>query len=97
MTNQPPKLKKPTKAQLQRKVLELESQLIHVYHFAAKNLDRVGTDRLLGSGVILQLSLLGGAKPFAPVMIRNGLSRETINALKADLIRSYEDATVLKP
>ena len=89
--------KKPTKAQLQRKVLELEAQLIHVYHFAAKNLDRVGTDRPHGSGVILQLSFIGGAEPFAPVMIRNGLSRETINALKADLIRSYEDATVFKP
>lgn len=97
MTNQPPKLKKPTKAQLQRKVLELESQLIHVYHFATMNLDRVSTDRLLGSGVILQLSFIGGKEAFSPVMIRNGLSPETITALKADLIRSYEDATVFKP
>lgn len=94
MTKKPPK---PTKAQLQRKVLELEAQLIHVYHFAANSLDRVGTDRLLGSGVILQLSLIGGDEPVAPVMIRNGLSQETITALKADLARSYEDATVFKP
>lgn len=32
-----------------------------------------------------------------PVLIRNGLSKETIEALKTDFRRSYEDAVAFKP
>jgi hypothetical protein len=51
----------------------------------------------MGSGVILSMTFLGGKEVFEPVMIRNGLSKETIEAIKADLVRSFEYATEMKP
>lgn len=97
MTKQTLKRKKPTKAQLRRKVLELEANLAHSYHFANATIHRTSTDHLFGSGVLLQLSFLGGKEAFSPVLILDGLSPETITALKADIARSYERATELKP
>ncbi len=51
----------------------------------------------MGSGVVLSLTLVGGKELFEPVMICNGLSKETIAALKADLVRSFNYATEMKP
>lgn len=92
---------KQTKAQriaeLERKLQESEASQIHHYHFATAELPKAGIDRLNGSGVILTLTVLGGRKICDPVLIRNGLSAETISALKADMVRSFEYATELKP
>lgn len=90
------KVKGPSKSDLQRKVMELTGQLASTYHFADANLYKAGQD-LLGSGVLLQLHALGGRELIAPVVIRDGLSPETIAALRKDIERSYELATVLKP
>lgn len=87
---------KPTKAELQRKIVELESQLVHTYHFADAYLHKAGSG-LLGSGVMLQLTALGGNKIVEPVMIKDGLSDETIAAIRKDLARSYELAIRFKP
>lgn len=87
---------KQTKAQLRRKVLELESQLAHAYHFASATIDKAGPN-LMGSGVVLQLSYLGGANVFSPVCIKDGLSLDTIAALKSDLVRSFELTTMYRP
>lgn len=76
---------------------ELKAQLVHQYHFASKELDKLGTDRMMASSVILSLKSLGGLKTCGPVAIRNGLSKETIEAIKADLKRSYEEAIEFKP
>lgn len=92
MTMRPPK---KTKAQLRRKVLELEAQLAATLHFADATLDKA--ENLMGSGVLLQLSALGGRELIPPVVIRDGLSPETIAAIRKDMIRSYEVATVFKP
>ena len=93
--------KKKTKAQ---RIVELESKLYesnayHIYrhHFASKALDKLNTDRLMGSGVVLSLTLLGGKEAFEPVTISGGLSKETIAALKADLARSFNYAIEMKP
>lgn len=43
------------------------------------------------------LTYLGGRELFKPVAIRDGLSDETIKALIADMVRSYELATMYKP
>ena len=51
----------------------------------------------MGSGVVLSLTKVGGEEAFEPVMICNGLSKETIAALKADLARSFNYATEMKP
>lgn len=82
---------------LETQAKEALSGQAHVYHFASIELGRLGTDRLMGSGIVLTMTYLGGKEAFAPTMIRNGLSEETIAALRADLVRSYEDAIVFKP
>jgi len=83
-------------AELERKLREAEAGSAHVYHFAHRSLDKAGNN-LTGSGVVLTLTVLGGREVCKPVLIRDGLSAETINALKADLVRSFELATLLKP
>ena len=91
-------MKKPTtKADLWRKVKELEAQLAHQYHFATRTIDKAGEKHCAGSAVILELTFLGGIKVIEPVAIKDGLSEETIAAIKADLKRSYERTVEFKP
>jgi hypothetical protein len=73
-----------------RKILELESQLAHRYHFANQTIDKCSTKHLMASGVLLQLTGVGGKELINPVMIKDGLSTETIEAIKKDLKRSYD-------
>lgn len=92
---------KKTKSQriveLERKLYESSSYHSYRHHLASRALDNLSTDRLMGSGVILSLTKVGGEKPFEPVMISGGLSKETIAALKADLARSFNYNIELKP
>ena len=91
--------KKPkiTRADLERKIVELNAQLAHVYHFVDAELHRAGSDALTASGVVVTLTALGGRKITEPFVVKNGLSDETIKALRRDIRRSYEDAVVFKP
>lgn len=95
------KTEKKTKAQriatLEEELQEAKAHHIYRHHFASKALDKFSTDKLIGSGVVLSLTLIGGKELFEPVMICNGLSKETIAALKADLVRSFNYATEMKP
>lgn len=91
------KPKQPTKADLQRQVMELKAQLAHTAHFAAAELHKASTDHMMASAVILQLHALGGREIVRPVAIQDGLSPETIQAIHRDLIRTYELATMDKP
>jgi hypothetical protein len=86
-----------TKETLRRKLNESLATQIHVYHFADKEIEKLSIDNLIGSGVILQLTVLGGRQGITPVLIRDGLSKETIRCIKADLVRSYNEATLFKP
>jgi len=92
---------KQTKAQriieLERKLGEALAGQTHVLHFASSSIHKASVDQLMGSGVILTLTVLGGREIFSPVMIHDGLSKETIDALKGDFLRSYELATAFKP
>jgi hypothetical protein len=90
------KTKKPTYQDLVRQNLELKAALASACSFASKDLHKAG-DALMGSGVLLQLTALGGSEIINPVVIRDGLSTETIAALKADLLRSFNLATMTKP
>ena len=83
--------------ELERKLMETEAQLIHVLHFSCASLEKVSVDKMLGSGVILTLTALGGRKIIEPTLIANGLSHATIQALKADMVRSFEYKTEFKP
>lgn len=84
-------------AELERKLGEALAGQTHTYHFAEKGIDKASTKHLMGSGVMLTLTVLGGREICAPVLIRDGLSDETIAALKADFVRGYELATLCKP
>lgn len=95
--NQRDKKQKLTRQDLERKVRELEAQLIYRCPFASQSVDKAGVQHLTGSGVIISLTVLGGREIFEPVLIRDGLSAETIVALKADFARSYELATMFQP
>ena len=58
------KTEKKTKSQriaeLERKLYESNSYHIYRHHFASKALDKLSTDRLLGSGIILSLGYTQG-------------------------------------
>lgn len=84
-------------AELERKLIEAESAMAYRYYHAEQGLTKASTDHLMASGVVLTLTVLGGRMLFDPVMICDGLSKETIAALKKDLLRSFERATELKP
>lgn len=86
---------KETKAQLRWKLKAAEAQQIHNHHFADVNLAKL--TGFEGSAVILEIHALGGKALIPAVAIRNGLSPETIAAIRADLRRSYEYATEFKP
>jgi len=90
------KKKGPTKADLARKLKEMEAQLASTYHFASVTLDNAG-DRGQGGAVIVTLTALGGKELIVPVAIKNGLSAETIAALRKDIARSYAEAVEFKP
>ena len=85
---------KATKAQLKRQVFELKAQLLFALKFAEIELDSFSQRKLMASGVILRLDSLGGHCIMNPVMIRDGLSQKTIDAIKEDLERSYDIATM---
>lgn len=93
----PTKPKKPTRKDLEHQVLELKAQLACAYAQASRDIEKSGTDHMMASGVLLQLTALGGREIIKPVVILDGLSDETIEALRKDLIRSYELATAYKP
>lgn len=80
--------KKPTYAQLQRQVTELEASLAIRHATAASKIVKASTGNRMGSGVLLELTAVGGAEIVPPVMIRDGLSDETIAAIKVDIERS---------
>lgn len=81
---------KKTRQQLERQILELESQMAYRYQFAQLSIDKASTDKMMASGVLLQISAIGGRELINPVVIKDGLSKATIEAIKADLHRSYE-------
>ena len=83
--------------ELERKLMEAEALQTYRHHFASTGIEKFDTSRCLGSGVILELSVLGGKRHIEPVVIRDGLSQETIAAIQADLRRSYESSIELKP
>jgi hypothetical protein len=92
---------KQTKAQkiaeIERKLTEALAGQSHTYHFAEHGLKTAGFEKLTGSGVVLTLTALGGREIVSPVLIRDGLSPESITALCDDLLRSFELANLYKP
>lgn len=90
-------MKKLTNAELQRKIVELESQLAFAYARASEQVKKASSDNLMASGAIVTITALGGRVIMSPICIRDGLSHDTIKALQADILNSYNLATLSKP
>lgn len=88
--------KRLTKKDLERQIIELKGQLCSSYVFADKEITRASTKYLQGSACMVSIYALGGKEIMAPVAIRDGLSKETVDAIKRDLKRSYDEATLFK-
>lgn len=84
-------------AELERKLKEALAGQAHVYQFAEQGLAKASTQHLVGSGIVITATVLGGRELFAPVLIRDGFSPELITALKADFKRSYDLAVMYQP
>lgn len=91
------KKRAPTRADLLRKIEELEAQQAGILHFADVRLPDASIDKTMGSAIIVRLHALGGREITPAFAIRDGLSQATIDALRADINRSYELATMFKP
>lgn len=91
------KKKAKTRVELEREIKELKGQLANSYHLASKAVEKASVDHLMASGAVLTITALGGREIVDCVVIRDGLSKETITAIKADLKRSYDLATIHKP
>lgn len=85
---------KPSRAELERKIAELKAQLPYVYRKAlsGEGIGKAGHTHLMASGAMLRLTALGGRELFEPVLILDGLSDETITAIRADIARSLAQA-----
>ena len=88
---------KTTRVELERRLREALAGQAYVYAHAERGVDKASTQHLMGSGVVMTLTVLGGREIFQPVLFLDGLSDETISAIKADLLRSYNLATLQKP
>lgn len=79
---------KKTRKQLKRQIIELKGSKIIAHTLASSTIKKASTDTLMGSGVLIQLTGIGGKEIINPVLIRDGLSNDTIEAIKRDIKRS---------
>ena len=84
MTKKITKSERINKAELRNK--ELKAQMVTASFFAYQAIAKASNDHCRGSGIILEISYLGGKSVFDPVMISDGLSEDTIAAIKRDLM-----------
>ena len=75
-------MRKRTRKQLEREVMELKASLASTYHFASVGTNKASIDRMTGSSVFIQLTTVGGEEIIPPTAIRDGLSPDTIDAIK---------------
>jgi hypothetical protein len=75
---------------LKRKNMELEAQLPFVYPAVDRALALAGRDKMIASGLLIQIHALGGREICRPFMLRDGLSEATIEALRDELKYSHE-------
>lgn len=80
-------MKKPTYAELQRVVRDLEAQSATFLRAALRDIEKAD-DRLMASAVVVTLQALGGREIARPFAICDGLSPATIAAIRADIERT---------
>lgn len=83
-------------ATLERKLFEARAQYASTMGAAFDAIPKAASD-FMASGVILEITAIGGKVVIPPVMIRDGLSNATVTAIQNDLRRSFELATMVNP
>ena len=83
-------------AALERKLFEAKAQYAATIGAAFDAIPKAASD-YMASGVILEISAIGGKAVIPAVMIRDGLSHVTVKAIQSDLARSFELATLVNP
>ena len=82
-------------AALERKLFEAKAQYASTLGAAFDAIPKA--TEYHASGVILEISAIGGKEVIPAVMIRDGLSQATVKAIQADIARSFELATLVNP
>ena len=82
--------------QLEGKLFVSEACQIYRLHSADQEIKKLTTGRFVGSGIILTVHSLNVQELVRPVII-NGLSDKTIEGLREDFARTFEDRTELRP
>jgi hypothetical protein len=77
-------------AALQRALFNLRAQDIGAYKTANEQLRALAKKSLMGSGVIVQILYLDGKEALSPVMISDGLCKDSIRFLCDNVVRSHE-------
>lgn len=90
------KSNRKTRKQLKRELLEAHASTVLAHKFAHDTIKKCSTDSLMGSGVVIQLTGIGGKELMPTVLVRDGLSNETIEAIKRDIKRSSDLAMSIK-
>jgi len=83
-------MSRPTLTKLKRENLELKASTGAAHVHQHRNIKNASTDKLMGSGCLLEISGIGGKLLIEPIMISDGLSPETIAAIQKDIKRSLE-------
>lgn len=83
--------------ELQAKIKKLENELVQnkahdifTLKLAHENVAKCTTKRFMASGVIIRIQALNGSDLAESFLIQDGLSDETIAAIQADIMRTYE-------
>jgi hypothetical protein len=79
-----------TKQALETKLRSAQAQHPSVYRDAIHRLHKAGKDAFLGSGVIIHVTRLDGTNVVDPFCIIDGLSEEGIQALIAEVRKTFE-------
>lgn len=81
--------KRNTVKELQWRLVMQSAQDLIALRSAHENLKTCDKGRYMASGVIIEIKNLSGESIVAPVCIADGLSAETIEALRADVAASH--------
>lgn len=82
--------KKKTRKQLELEIKTLEAQLSSSYHFADAYIKKLTRERLMASGILVQITYLNGKEAVTPFVAKDGFSDETITALRKELKYSFD-------
>jgi hypothetical protein len=75
---------------LERKLEEVAAESVQRLNMVLTTIDSASTDTRMGSGVVVDIKAIGGGYIALPFTVRDGLSKETIESLKADIKRSIK-------